>query len=138
MTVESLSYGLAAVAGLFAAAFALRGRVPLKAGITLACVLSVVWAGLLAAMPLWPELQRTVWPYVAELARVIAWQAVLIALIWRDVVHEKSSRWASVAACHCVHRGTHGRSIRALACVPGRCRVRVGGSGAQLSARWQR
>ncbi|MFZ5493236.1 MAG: XrtA/PEP-CTERM system histidine kinase PrsK [Pseudomonadota bacterium] len=97
MTVESLSYGLAAVAGLFAAAFALRGRVPLKAGITLACVLSVVWAGLLAALPLWPELQRTVWPYVAELARVIAWQAVLIALIWRDVVHEKSSRWGIAA-----------------------------------------
>jgi putative PEP-CTERM system histidine kinase len=47
---------------------------------------------LIAGAPLWPELQRTAWPYVAELARGVAWQAMLIALLWRDVDHERSSR----------------------------------------------
>lgn len=92
MTVEALSYGLAAVAGLLAGILALRGRVPVRVGVVSACLLSAVWAALMAAAPAWPDLHQTVWPYVAELARAVAWQALLIALLWRDVVHEQRSR----------------------------------------------
>lgn len=92
MTAESFSHALAVVAGLCAAAFATRGRVPVKPVVVVACGLSAVWAALIAGAPLWPDLQITAWPFVAELARGVAWQALLIALLWRDVVHERSSR----------------------------------------------
>lgn len=92
MTVELLSYGLAAVAGLFAATLALRGRVPVKLGVVLACLLSAAWAVLMAAAPVFPGLQLTAWPFIAELARAVAWQALLIALLWRDIDHEQTSR----------------------------------------------
>lgn len=92
MTVESISHASAVVAGLFAAAFAARGRVPAKSAVLVACGLSALWAALIAGAPLWPDLQRTAWPYLAELARVVAWQVLLVALLWRDVVHEQSSR----------------------------------------------
>lgn len=92
MTVESISHATAVVAGLFSAALAVRGRVPVKAAVVTACALSALWASLIAGAPLWPGLQRTAWPYVAELARGVAWQGMLIALLWRDVDHERSSR----------------------------------------------
>lgn len=92
MTVEAVSHASAVVAGLFAAAFAARGRVPVKPAVVTACGLSAAWAALLAGSPLWPDLQHSVWPFIAELARAVAWQVVLIALLWRDVAHEQSSR----------------------------------------------
>lgn len=92
MSFEYISYGLAAVASLLPAALALRGGVPLKAGVLLACLVSAVWAGLVAAAQLWPQIHQTAWPFIAELARAIGWQGVLIGLLWRDVVHEATSR----------------------------------------------
>lgn len=92
MTFEYLSYGLAAVAGLLPAPLALRGGVPVKAGVLLACLVSALWAGLVAAAQLWPEIHQTAWPFLAELARAIGWQALLIGLLRREVVHEARSR----------------------------------------------
>lgn len=92
MTVESISYASAVIAGLCGAVFAARGQVPVKAAVIVACGLSAVWAALIAGAWLWPDVQRTAWPYIAELARGVAWQALLMALLWRDVVHERSSR----------------------------------------------
>ena len=48
--------------------------------------------GLIAAAQLWPEIHQTAWPFLAELARAIGWQALLIGLLWREVVHEARSR----------------------------------------------
>lgn len=92
MNFEYLSYCLAAVASLLPAALALRAGVPLRACVVLASLVSAAWAALVAASVELPALRGTAWPYLAELARAVGWQALLIGLLWRDVVHESVSR----------------------------------------------
>nr|ART38045.1 F113 [uncultured bacterium] len=94
MTFEFTIYATAAVASLTPAVFVRRGVVPARGWLLLACTLSAVWALALAVGAEQPQFYRTVWPFLAELARAAGWQGFLIGLLRHEVVRESSSRRA--------------------------------------------